>query len=108
MTRTELADAMLKGLATPGVVEEEHWYINVDSKAGLCAACALGSALIGKHDGDFVAAEKAYYKTRREHDVIETLCELLGISEQLALEVENRHGSRWPIVQIAAWLKEGE
>ena len=107
MTNLELAEAMLKGLQSPDVIESVVHYIDSTSNPDFCMACALGSALIGKYDGDFRMAEDLYdnHKKQEEIDQIDILADMLDISPFLAEEVESRHLQGKPIKEIAAWLK---
>lgn len=113
MTRSELADAMLKGKDTPGVREDKMApYVAVSPRKFFCRACALGCALIGFFNGDYEKAE-AYYDAenmQRETDesVYDIFADYLKISAELALEIELKHLNGMPIQQIAAWLKTSE
>jgi len=111
MTRHELANAMIKGLHTPNVREDQMAYVHVSEKRPLCKACALGCALIGSLDGDTREAERIYrYKDQTEtiKTVYDIFSDLLGISPELALEIEFKHLNGMPVQQIAAWLKTSE
>jgi hypothetical protein len=111
MTRHELADVMIKGLHTPNVREERMTYISASEKRPPCKACALGCALIGKLDGNIREAERIYhYKDRTEtvKTTYDIFGDLLGISPELALEIEFKHLNGMPIQQIATWLKTSE
>lgn len=118
MTRTELADAMLKGLSNPEVRENAFRYIGINDFDNIlekkpCMACAIGCALIGKHNGDYVSARDAYDATRAKEefeweDDLEIFARLLEIPFELAQEIEYRHLDDEPITQIAAWLKSSE
>jgi hypothetical protein len=109
MTRIELADAMLKGANTDGVIEDKQNYISGTS-LNWCFACALGCALIGKFDGDYHAAKLALKDAAKGRPASEyhIFGDLLGISPELALSIEHKHLNDWPIEQIAAWLKSEE
>lgn len=109
MTRTQLADAMLKGLHTPNVVEDQIAYIHISM--GICRACPLGAALIGQHDGDYLHARAiftAFQRRNRGQDECVIFARLLDIPIPLAVEIENKHLNDMSIRQIAAWLKTSE
>ncbi len=109
MTRTELADAMLRGVKTYGVIESRACYLSTDSAT--CLTCALGAALVGQYKGDFREAEKAFEQTVNYRDVnAEAIAcaTLLKISPALAVEVEHRHLNGQTIQDIAVWLKGGK
>lgn len=109
MNRQQLADAMLKGVNTPGVVENRRQYIATVGR--LCHACAIGAAVIGKFNGDFHEAEKAFDRIVNYRDVVgevRACATLLEISPALAIEIEHKHLNGQTIEQIAAWLKGGE
>src|SRR6266545_404441 len=92
MTRTELADAMLRGAKTHGVIEDRTFYLSTGSAT--CLACALGAALIGQYKGDFRKAEKAVEQIVNYQDAngeVIACAMLLKISPTLAVEVEHRH-----------------
>lgn len=111
MTRTELADAMIRGLHTPGVEESENNYIAVKSLINVCLACALGCALIGNHQGNFQEAEEvfdSFCEMMGDGMDLETCAGLLEIPLKLAVEIEHKHLNGMPIEQIAAWLKTSE
>jgi hypothetical protein len=104
---------MLKGLHTKGVMENTANYVNsMNGQMMFCRACALGCALIGKFDGDYLKAEEVYdarYHKRRSYDTAEAIiADLLDISPELAIEVEHKHLNGMPVEQIAAWLKSSE
>lgn len=109
MNRTQLADAMIKGVETPGVVESRMHYITAASKQKLCKACALACALIGLFDGDFLEAERVYdekaMNIREDEHIFSIFAGLLKIPESLAIEVEHKHLNGKTIEEIAAWLK---
>mgnify|MGYP003579714325 CR=1 FL=1 len=109
MTSLELAEAMLKGLESPGVEESRAHYIDSTQYGNICMACALGVALIGKYNGNFRAAEVAYDEIRYADDEMDSsdiFARLLDISPFLAEQVETMHLQAEPIMKIAAWLKE--
>ena len=111
MTRRELAEAMIRGIETPGVLESDCDYVSKDKKKGLCRTCALGAALIGKCNGDSdeaAAMWRAAHEVRTEDGPIAAMADMLSISDSLAEEVELKHCDGETIRQIAAWLKEGE
>lgn len=110
MTRTELADAMLKGARTLGVEENPDYYIEMTERDGICLACALGMAFIGLHGGDARAAVQVYNGDRasRPGYGFNRLARLLDIPHTLASEIEHRHCDGYGVEEIAAWLKEGE
>lgn len=112
MNRSQLADAMLKGSKAQGVYESRDRYIATSRNGQFCRACALGCALIGKHDGDFYEAEKVYdqqFLERRSCDAVQVvLAGLLDISPALAIEIEHKHLNGMRVEQIAAWLKGGD
>ena len=111
MTRIELADAMLRGLHTQNVEESKTDYIHVFPLVGICKACALGCAIIGKYGGDYVKAEdEADYLFNINPDAfeVELAAEILDIPRNLAIEIEHKHLNDMPIEQIAAWLKSEE
>lgn len=112
MTRFELADAMLKGLHTPGVTENKMNYVAVSTITGSCKACALGCALIGFFDGDYIRAKEAYYKESLEDRGQRYgqwfAAYLLDISIDLALEIEHKHINDMSVQQIAVWLKTSD
>lgn len=109
MTRHELADAMIKGLETPNVVESDIHYIAVGSfKTSPCRACALGAALIGHYDGNYRRAKQALQSCGMRLDEYNSFAKLLDISLALAVEIELKHLNGMPIQQIAAWLKSSE
>lgn len=105
MNRFELADAMIKGLQAPNVKEETMAYVHTSKKSGFCRACALGCALIGYYDGNYRQAEAAL---DRGGSVQGDIARALGISTDLAVEIEFRHLNGMPVQQIAAWLKSSE
>jgi hypothetical protein len=109
MTRIELADAMLKGAHTDGVIEDKQNYIS-ETSLKWCFACALGCALIGKYDGDYRKAKQALKDTAKGRPASEyhVFGDLLGVSPELALSIEHKHLNGMPIEQIAAWLKSEE
>lgn len=108
MNRTQLADAMLRGAKTEGVKESRHHIIGIPVN-GPCLACAIGCALIGKHDGNYrkakIALKYAAFNSTSEY---QAYANLLSISPELAIEIEHRHLNGQTIEQIAAWLKGGE
>lgn len=106
MTKFELADAMLRGAKTDGVIEDRQNYISGTS-LNWCFACALGCALIGKHGGDYHKAKQVLKDAAqgREASEYHVFGGLLGISPELALSIEHKHLNGMPIEQIAAWLK---
>src|SRR5262245_502554 len=106
MNRFELADAMLRGANTDGVIEDKKNYISGTS-LNWCFACALGCALIGKFDGDYQKAKQVLKDAARDREASEyhVFGDLLGISPELALSIEHKHLNGWPIEQIAAWLR---
>ncbi len=109
MTRTELADAMLRGAKTHGVIEDRTFYLSTGSAT--CLACALGAALIGQYKGDFRKAEKAVEQIVNYQDAngeVIACAMLLKISPTLAVEVEHRHLNGQTIQDIAVWLKGGK
>jgi hypothetical protein len=106
MNRSRLADAMLKGVNAPDVIESVIHYIDSSYNSGPCMACALGAALIGKYGGDYRKAEEAYDKWPGDSDT--KLARLLDIPIALAIEVEWLHLSGKSIKEIAAWLKSSE
>lgn len=117
MTRSELADAMLRGKAAESVVENVCYYIYsleyaLDGRVSKpCYACALGCALIGKHNGDFHAAEMEFEKAGGilyEVDEHEIFARLLEIPRPLAAIVELKHLNGLKIEDIAKWLKSSE
>lgn len=110
MNRFELADAMIRGKNTEGVVEDRSYYIGVSSlfEDTPCMACALGCALIGFYDGDFKKAEKIAGARWSQKDDLKVLADLLDIPVSLAIEIEYKHLNGMPIQQIAAWLKSSE
>ena len=113
MNRHQLADAMIKGLHTQGVKEDRKAaYVCVSPKSGFCRACALGCALIGKFDGDYMKAERIYDAENMlrpaDVDFCDLFAELLGIPPALALEIEFKHLNGMTVQQIAAWLKSSE
>lgn len=117
MTRTELADAMLKGKAAESVVENTCYYIYpleyaIDGRVSKpCYACALGCALIGKYNGDFHTAEMEFEKAGGildEVDECEIFARLLEIPGPLAAIVELKHLNGLKIEDIAKWLKASE
>lgn len=109
MNRFELADAMLRGAKTDGVIEDRQNYIS-ETSLNWCFACALGCALIGKHDGDYHRAKQALKDAARGREASEyhVFGKLLGIPPELALSTEHRHLNGQSIEQIAAWLKSSE
>ncbi len=109
MTRTQLADAMIRGANTDGVIEDKQNYIS-ETSLKWCFACALGCALIGKFDGDYHKAKEALKVAARGNYASEydTFGDLLGISPTLAVEIEFKHMNGMPIQQIAVWLKFSE
>jgi hypothetical protein len=108
MTRTELADAMLRGLHTPGVEESRTSYISRGWGDNTCWACALGGAAIGYYDGDYRQAEHALIEVSRNQGEYDAFAELLDISPALAVEIEHKHLNGMSVEQIAAWLKTSE
>jgi hypothetical protein len=117
MTRHELADAMIRGKSAKNVVESRAYYIYsleyaLDAPVSKpCYACALGCALIGKHNGDFSAAEMEFERAGGIQDDVDEaaiFARLLEIPRPLADFVETQHLNGMPIQQIAAWLKSSE
>lgn len=117
MTRHELADAMIRGKAAQNVVESRAYYIYsleyaLDAPVSKpCYACALGCALIGKHGGNFHAAEIEFERAGGIQDSVDEtaiFAHLLQIPRPLADIVETKHLNGMPIQQIAAWLKSSE
>lgn len=109
MTRTELADAMLKGKNTPGVVEDRAYYVATVGR--LCRVCGMGAALVGKYDGDFQKAETEFEKAGgydKDSDEPSIFAELLEIPRPLAVVVELKHMNGLKIEGIAKWLKASE
>jgi hypothetical protein len=110
MTRHELADAMLKGKNTPGVVEDRSYYVTTVSR--LCRVCGLGAALVGKLNGDFHKAEIEFEAAggfKWDSDEPAIFAELLEIPCELAVIVELKHLNGLSIEDLAKWLKaEGE
>lgn len=109
MTRSELADAMLKGKDTPGVVEDRSYYATTVGQ--LCHACALGSALIGKLNGDFHKAETEFEQAggfNEDSDEPRIFADFLEIPRELAAIVELKHMNGLAIEDIAKWLKSSE
>src|SRR5262245_19462728 len=109
MNNQQLADAMIKGLHTNGVIEDKQNYISQTSLKW-CFACALGCALIGKFDGDYHKAKTALKVAAQGNYASEyhTFGALLNISPEFALSIEHKHLNGMPIQQIAAWLKSSE
>lgn len=122
MTRIELADAMLKGLSNPEVRESAFHYIGVTGEfdyfgnpiilpnKALCCACAIGCALIGAHDGDYRKASQEFVAKANDEnyewrDELEIYSDLLGISFELARQIERQHLDDKSVAQIADWLK---
>lgn len=122
MTRHELADAMIRGEAAEGVVESQDHYLSLTPNLGgfgreipegaFCAVCAIGAAVVGSYDGNFIAAHNALREKiredRGEKGEYDTFAELLDISPALAVEIEFKHLNGESIEQIAAWLKSSE
>jgi hypothetical protein len=108
MNRSQLADAMLKGKNTPGVVEHAGYYLE---RSPLCWACALGCAVIGFFAGDFHKAETELEKAGCfdwECDEVGIISGLLAIPRELGATVELMHLNDKKIEEIAAWLKSSE
>lgn len=107
MTKKELAAAMRLGVTTYGVKESSTHYVDSTTPSGFCMACALGCAFIGKHGGDYRLAEGAYDEQIRSGDDLgsDVLARLLGISGDLADEIEWRHLDGSSVEQIATWLE---
>ena len=117
MTRHELADAMIRGKTAQGVVESRAYYIYsleyaIDAPVSKpCYACALGCALIGKHNGDFNAAEMEFEKAGGIQDSVDEtaiFAHLLEIPRPLADVVEIKHLNGLAVEDIAKWLKASE
>jgi len=112
MNRTQLADAILKGKQTEGVKESQTAYVTAWQTRGICLACALGCALIGKLDGDYLEAERVFrakaHKALNQIPVQVIFADILEISTDLAVEVEFRHLNNQSVEEIAAWLKKGD
>jgi hypothetical protein len=102
---------MIKGLKTEGVRESQIAYIQVSEKRGVCLACALGCALIGKYNGDYLEAYYAWKRSLHRSGVTviqDIFAHLLDIPIALAVEVEVGHLSDESIEDIAKWLKSSE
>lgn len=109
MDRHQLADAMLRGKSTPRVVEHRKYYVATMGK--LCYVCGLGSALVGKHDGDFHKAEIEFEAAGGfdcDSDEPTIFASLLKIPRELAVVVEIKHLNGQSIEEIAAWLKSSD
>ena len=109
MTRTELADAMLKGKAAPGVKENRSYYVTTVNQ--ICHVCGLGAALVGKYNGDFHKAGSKFEQAggfNADSDEPGIFAELLGIPRPLAVIVELKHMNGLVIEDIAKWLKSSE
>jgi hypothetical protein len=110
MTRHELADAMLKGKNTPGVMESRAYYVTTGIGA-LCRVCGLGAALVGKLNGDFYKAESEFEAAGGfyvDSDEPTIFADLLEIPRSLAVAVEIKHLNGLSIEDIAKWLKASE
>ncbi len=117
MNRKELAKAMRTAKNIPEVEEWDGAYIFLDgdedneNAAETCWACALGFALIGYSDGDYLRAEKTFLWARRGRTIDEcvTMAELLEIPIGLAFEIEDKHLHKSMTVnEIAEWLESSE
>lgn len=115
MNRHQLADAMIKGLKTPNVIESQTAYIAPSRRRGeggksilFCHACAMGCAVIGHYEGDVMQAREAWKEATRHRAEYDAFADLLGVEPKLAVEVEFRHMNGQSIALIAAWLKSSE
>lgn len=111
MNRRELAKAMRDGIKTKGVRESQTAYITVWERRKLCLACALGCALIGKYNGDYLEAARAWRGILYRNNAPTAqgvFTDLLNVPITLVLEVEERHLSGDSIEQIASWLESPE
>lgn len=112
MSRTQLADAMLRGVKTEGVEEHREFYIHIEplfmNRPALCMVCAMGGALVGYYDGNYKQAHAAWREATKNQGEYDAFADLLDIDPALAIEIEHRHLNGQTIEQIAAWLKGGE